>query len=215
MLKASCGGTPPAHVYPVLSRHCDTRASLRGTGFLSFTPSVQVAAHKKVQPLGPLMLGDKHDRPRDRGGASWSSSTFPTLEITRSIRSFSFSGRNIGVCILQLLYLTASIKTCFAGIYLQLGFKVLIFAADALLFVHRSDFNATNLICFEQEGFVLCFRSNERPGFKLARLKSARSCLHRARERVKEERERRLGEQSAFCVHNFEVLPGEKQHFRA
>lgn len=70
----------------------------------------------------------------------------------------------------------------------------------------------------KQEGFVLHFRSNEGPGFDLTRLKSTRSCLHRARERAEEARECRLGEQAAFCVHphvhKFEVLPGEKQQFR-
>lgn len=48
---------------------------------------------------------------------------------------------------------------------------------------------------------------------QLTRLKSARSCLHWAGERETAARERRLGEQSAFCVHphvhKFDVLPEE------
>lgn len=39
-----------------------------GTFILRFAQSVQDAVHKKLQPLGSLMLGDNHDGLRDCGG---------------------------------------------------------------------------------------------------------------------------------------------------
>lgn len=57
------GGTA-VHVHPVSSWCCDTRAPLMGTLVLPFT---QFRMTKALQPFGPLMLGDGHDRRRDRG----------------------------------------------------------------------------------------------------------------------------------------------------
>lgn len=62
ILKAYWGKRALAHIPPVFSWHCDMRVSLMSTLILRFTRSVQDALHKKIQPLGPLMLGDSHDR---------------------------------------------------------------------------------------------------------------------------------------------------------
>lgn len=68
ILMASCGERVLAHVPPVSSWHSDMRVSLMRTLILQFAQSVQDAVHKKLQPLGPLMLGDSHDSLRHCGG---------------------------------------------------------------------------------------------------------------------------------------------------
>lgn len=76
------------------------------------------------------------------------------------------------------------------------------FKADACLFVQRNDLNATILVCTKD---LFCpFTSVtdlDSTTAQLTRLKSTRLYLYRVREREKEAREHRLGEQSAFCVH--------------
>lgn len=65
---ASCGERALAHVPPFSPWPCDMRASFMATLILRFARSMQDAVHKKLQPLGSLMLGDSHDRLWGVGG---------------------------------------------------------------------------------------------------------------------------------------------------
>lgn len=60
--KASCGESALAHVPPSSSRRCDMRFSPMSALILRSARSVQDAAHKTLQPLDRLMLGDRRDR---------------------------------------------------------------------------------------------------------------------------------------------------------
>lgn len=106
-----------------------------GTLILPFAPSGWDAAHKKVQPLGTLMPGDRHDRPRHRGGASRSRNAFLllTLKITRSASDpFLSLGEISGFCILHLFYLTDVFWCKISPIVIFFIFEV-----DTFLFVKR------------------------------------------------------------------------------